>query len=64
MPTALRLKTHRVEAGEQLVCDQSKTFPERGDIVFQFTNPDGVLRTFRRVNYAEMYLKSHPEEKP
>ncbi len=64
MPRPIRLKTHRVEAGEQLVCDQSRTFPEKGDMVFQFENRQGILRTFRRVQYATEYLEAHPEEKP
>lgn len=59
----IRLTTHRVESGEQLVCAHSKTFPEVGDNVFQFTNPHGVVLTFRSVRFAEAHLKNNPKDK-
>ncbi len=63
-PLPLRLQTHRVEAGERILCDQTGTRPEAGDMVFQFTNRHGEVRSFRAVRFAEAYIKNFPTEHP
>ncbi len=33
-------------------------------MVFEFTNNVGIVRSFRRVQYAEAYITKHPDEHP
>ncbi len=66
-PRPLRLETHRVGRSaedHEIVCAYSGTSPSPGDIVFQFLNPNGVVRSFRSVRFAEAYVKMNPQEKP
>ncbi len=63
-PKRLRLSTHRVAREDKIVCQQTGTIPEDGDMVFYTHDKSGNEMFFRTIKLAETWAKTHQDMLP